>query len=162
MLHVKNNNKNKVIIKPEEPYFQVFGESSQIPIINVGDNDYYLQSDTYGLGGLGSKLDLVKGTFTIKGSGGNVILSGDKDEPFFKVENLSRNTLINMDNKDYYLQSASYGGNTQLILKKGNNEYLVYTDDTGSLVGLDSLTKEDIYEIVETGIIDLADNWTAI
>jgi hypothetical protein len=41
------------------------------------------------LGGLGSKLDLVKGTFTIKGSGGNVVLSGDRDEPFFRVENLS-------------------------------------------------------------------------
>lgn len=159
LLHIKDKHKNKIIIKPDEPYLQVFGESSQVPIINIGDSDYFLQSDKYALGGLGSKLDLVKGTFNIKGSGGSVVLSGDKDESFFKVEDLSSNTLINMNNKEYYLQSATYGGNTQLILEKNNLKYLIYSDENGSLVALDALNKEDLYNVTEKGIADLISKW---
>ena len=163
LFHIKNKNRNKVIIRPEEPYFQIFGESSQIPIINVGDSDYYLQSDKYALGGLGSKLDLVKGTFDIKGSGGTVTLSGDKDSPFFKVQDLSSNVLIHMDNKHYYLQSASYGGTQQLVLKDAsNNRYLVYEDPNGKIVALDEETKENIYEVTEKTISQLSSNWNTI
>ena len=163
LFHIKDRNRNKVIIKPDEPYLSVFGESSEIPIIHIGDTEYFLQSDKYAIGGLGSKLDLVKGTFTVKGSGGSIVLSGDKDESFLKVQDISQNTLINMNNKEYYLQSATYGGNTQVILKDTNNiEYLLYEDENGDIIALDSLNRDDIHGVTEKGIQLLKDNWNNI
>lgn len=117
IIHIKHNNETKIYLSPnknnagQDTYLSIYGKA-KIPLIQIGENNYFLQSHSYGLskGQYGTYLDLNDGTFSIKGIAGNIEFSGDNDKNLFKIIDKASQTLIEMNNDKYYLQSSQYKG----------------------------------------------------
>lgn len=127
-LEIKDEDQSRVLLSPTSPYLKVISSNNNT-LINMGNSEYYLQSDQRETTGRGTLFDLVKGTLSFNGTGGKVILSGDEMEPFFKVTDKGNHTLIHMDSDEYYLQSASFGGTKIRTTEDGN--YYIYTEGVG-------------------------------
>lgn len=135
ILTIKDDDKVKVSLTPganesgvAAPYLLINGINANRPIMKISNDDYYLQSQQYSLDGFGAKMDLVKGTLNIRGTGGTVLLSGLEEDPFFKVTTRQGATLINMDVDDYYLQSAYFSNESQIRTTKDELQLEIYQE----------------------------------
>jgi hypothetical protein len=97
-------------------------------MIYVGSEECYLQSESRSLGSRGAKLDLVRGLFDIKGTGGNILLSGREEDPFFEVKTYDGSTLIHMDTDGYYLQSAGFEGDSDIRVTNDGMRLEIYQE----------------------------------
>ncbi len=105
-LIIQDADMTKFTLQAADPYLTISGTSNASePMIQIGGEECYLQSRLRSRGGKGAKLDLVEGIFDIKGTGGNVLISGRAQDPFFRVTTPEGAPLIHMDTDGYYLQS---------------------------------------------------------
>ena len=125
-LQIRESNDLKFQLDISSPYLMLSGASVSNPMVYVGSDNCYLQSEARSVGGRGAKLDLVNGTFDIKGTGGTVILSGDERQPFFEVKTDMNATLIHMDTDGYYLQSHLFEADSSIKLTKDAFQFEVY------------------------------------
>lgn len=114
ILSIRDNDIERFRLSPEEPYLVVNGLSEKSPLMYIGGGECFLQSQNRGIGALGTKFDLVRGVLDIQGTGGNVLLSGQEADPFFRVTTRHGTPLIHMDIDDYYLQSAFFAEDSQV------------------------------------------------
>ena len=85
-LDIKDNGRLKIKIAPyNDSYLLINGSNEEKPIMKISGDECFLQSQQRSLGGLGTHFDLVEGVLDINGTGGNVLLSGRAQDPFFKV-----------------------------------------------------------------------------
>lgn len=143
ILDIKADGKERIKITPnlneedlEKPYFLV-NSADEVPLISVGSEDYFLQSNNYGREdiGTGLSLDLANGTLLIDGgaSSGQIELSGDPDKNLFKVVvDSGINTLIEMNSQNYYLQSRGFSGTSIKTITYHSEEYKMYTNKNTS------------------------------
>ena len=125
-LQIRESDNLKFQLDVQSPYLTLSGASLSNPMVYIGSDDCYLQSESRSVGGRGAKLDLMKGTFDIKGTGGKVILSGDAAQPFFEVKTDMDATLIHMDTDGYYLQSHLFEADSTIKLTKDAFQFEVY------------------------------------
>lgn len=125
-LQIRESNDLKFQLDVSSPYLTLSGASIANPMVYIGSDNCYLQSESRSVGGRGAKLDLMNGTFDIKGTGGNVILSGDERQPFFEVKTDMNATLIHMDTDGYYLQSHLFEADSAIKLTKDAFQFEVY------------------------------------
>lgn len=109
-----------------DPYFRIISDNAHnhVPLIEISNNAYYLQSDDYSNGNTGMFINLDEGeifahTFTLSADG----LRLSTYDPYFQIDG-SKKTLIYIGDDDYYLQSNNY--------KSGSNGMKIDLDD-GSL-----------------------------
>ena len=119
ILEIKNDGQLKIKMQPDEmkgPYL-IINSVDGIPLMEVGKQDYFLQSHSFGVFNslYGTSLNLNDGSFFIKGQAGSVAMSGNFDEmnknayDLFKIIDSNKKVLIEMDgNNNYYLQSSTY------------------------------------------------------
>lgn len=125
-LQVRESDNLKFQLDVSSPYLTLSGASISNPMVYIGSDNCYLQSESRSVGGRGAKLDLMNGTFDIKGTGGKVILSGDATQPFFEVKTDMDATLIHMDTDGYYLQSHLFEADSAIKLTKDAFQFEVY------------------------------------
>lgn len=153
IINIKNNNETKVYISPnlsgkdESAYLTINGKGN-VPLIQVNESKYFLRSHSYGIsnGSQGTLLDLNDGTFNISGAAGSIELSGDSSKNLFKITDKAKQTLIEMNNSNYYLKSSTYSG--QAI--QNINGYSMYTNNKTSI-------KNGSTTISITGVVGLKD-----
>lgn len=158
---------SKILIDSSEdadPYFRIkdssyteSGERNFNTLINIGIDDYYLQSREYASTN-GMKIDLKDGKIQVaKSLSGKVILQ--PSEPFFQVQDSSNNNLIYMGENNYYLQSSGYSGTGILTGSYNGTEYKVYKDGSNNVAVLNN-AKNDVYTltnmIIENGYVKSA------
>lgn len=124
-LEIYKKQKQRVLIQSVEPYFEVHSADNDT-LIHIGDTDYFLQSDDF-TNKRGVKLDLSGGSMELQGSGGAVKLDSHLNSPFFKVEDSSGATLINMATDSYFLQSKDYSFSSTIQFTHNGVIYYVYT-----------------------------------
>lgn len=136
IINVKNNNETKVYISPnlsgkdESAYLTINGKNN-VPLIQVNESKYFLRSHSYGIsnGSQGTLLDLNDGTFNISGTAGSIELSGGSGKNLFKITDKDKQTLIEMNDSNYYLKSSTYSG--QAI--QNINGYFMYRNKNTSI-----------------------------
>lgn len=135
ILTIKDNGRTKVQLTPgstednsQSPYLLINGIKEDRPILEISGDNYYLQSQQYSLDGYGAKMDLINGIFDIRGTGGNVTLSGLEADPFFKVTTRTGATLIHMDTDNYFLQSAYFKDDNQTRLTADELKLEIYQE----------------------------------
>ena len=114
ILSIRDNDIERFKLSPSDPYLVVNGLNEKAPLMYIGGEECFLQSQNRGIGALGTKFDLVRGVLDIQGTGGNVLLSGQEADPFFRVTTRHGTPLIHMDIDDYYLQSAFFAEDSQI------------------------------------------------
>ena len=151
ILDIKNNGISKIKIQPDategSPYLKITGNGN-IPLMEIGESDdnQYLQSYLYGQtqGRLGTQLNLADNVLNVKGTAGQIKLSGSEEEDLFKVQaSNGANPLILMNNENYYLQSNGYTG--QRIQTIG--DYSLYDNELTNIPNGDK-SKFEITKIV--------------
>ena len=125
-LQIRESDNLKFQLDVSSPYLTLSGASLSNPMVYIGSDNCYLQSESRSVGGRGAKLDLMNGTFDIKGTGGKVVLSGDATQPFFEVRTDMDATLIHMDTDGYYLQSHLFEADSAIKLTKDAFQFEVY------------------------------------
>lgn len=141
IINIKNNHETKVYISPnlsgedESAYLTINGRGN-VPLIQVNENKYFLQSHSYVASNQGTFLDLNDGTFNIQGNAGVIELSGDNNKNLFKITDKEKQTLIEMNNSNYYLQSNGYSG--QVI--RTINGYSMYNNTKTSIENGSTIT----------------------
>jgi hypothetical protein len=84
----------------------------------------------------------MEGKLDIHGTGGNVLLSGREQDPFFKVTTREGTPLINMDIDNYYLQSAYFSNESQIRTTQDDLALEIYHEKPYIPVAI----AKDIYE----------------
>lgn len=119
------NKKSQIQLKPESPYLQIISNQGNT-LINIADNNYYLQSDNQNLNN-GTKLNLNNGVLDLKSPYGKITFNanydGNNTENYFSiaVPGLNNNgtigqsqtgdypnELFKLNSDNYFLQSIGY------------------------------------------------------
>ena len=144
---------DRVLISSESPYFTIntdttYKDEDDKPyyqkILNIGVQDYYLQSNNYTNNSVnGTHLNLLNGKLKMKSPFGTTEISAGEDgNNFFKIAtaglnettneyvastpNDYKNTILLIDKNEYYLKSINYSGlkfNTATINGESCNLY---------------------------------------
>ena len=128
ILSIKDNDIERFKLSPSDPYLVVNGLSEKAPLMYIGGEECFLQSQNKGIGALGTKFDLVRGVLDIQGTGGNVLLSGQETDPFFRVTTRHGTPLIHMDIDNYYLQSAFFAEDSQVRTTADSYKLEIYKE----------------------------------
>ena len=144
-IDIKDNNA-LVYISPNgignSSYFKI-NSSDGKSLINIQNNDYYLQSNNYpgSLNMSGSKLNLNNGSFEARSEQGRIFISGGENDTYFNISIPSNedditytNPLFLLDTNNYYLKSADYEENE--IIKDSSKTYNTYKQSTNSIVSI--------------------------
>lgn len=147
-------------ISPQSPYFKINSTNGN-PLIDIGNDQYYLQSDNYlkldekGNRG-GSKLDLQNGSFDVRSEKGRVFISGGNNDTYFNISIPSNdnditysNPLFLLDKDDYYLKSSNYIENEIIKIKNEEESYNTYVDENNAIVALSPAG--EVYTTTGTG-----------
>lgn len=106
---------SQVLIQSLDPYLTIRTEKD-IEIMRIGTQRYYLQSENYNGGSIGTRFDIADGHLVFydkDGSGGYVRLRGD-NSTYFQIYS-GTNTLINISPGNYYLQSNDWNSSSSGI-----------------------------------------------
>lgn len=153
MIDVRGSAGDRVLIQSTSPYFTINtdktnkdenGNVSYQKILNIGIQDYYLQSNNYTSNSVnGTHLNLLNGKLKMKSPYGiTEISAGEDGNNFFKIataglntttneyvastSNDYKNTILLIDKNEYYLKSINYSGlkfNTTIIDGESCNLY---------------------------------------
>lgn len=128
ILSIRDNDIERFRLSPSDPYLVVNGLSEKAPLMYIGGEECFLQSQNKGIGALGTRFDLVRGILDIQGTGGNVLLSGQETDPFFRVTTRHGTPLIHMDIDNYYLQSAFFAEDSQVRTTADSYKLEIYKE----------------------------------
>lgn len=137
MIDVRGSAGDRILIQSTSPYFTINtdktnkdedGNVSYQKILNIGIQDYYLQSNNYTNNSVnGTHLNLLNGKLKMKSPFGTTEISAGEDgNNFFKIAtaglnattneyvastpNDYKNTILLIDKNEYYLKSINYSG----------------------------------------------------
>lgn len=126
-IYIKSYKQSKIHIDALSPYFRIRSAQQSDEnkyLIEIADDKYYLQTDDYEKtkflpedgdkckDGKGFKLDLLNGeldAYKLRLTSKNLLInSTNAYEAYFIIKNDEGKNLMNVDNVNYYLQSADY------------------------------------------------------
>ena len=125
ILRINDQGKSRIFISPgttsENSYFQV-KSNNENTLINISNNNYYLQSDDYNANNrLGTKIDLSNGSINVASADGSVRIQ--PRSPFFRVEAQNK-ILLQMGQGGYFLQSQDYSEDINMTSFAGEIIYI--------------------------------------
>lgn len=170
VIDIKGSEGERVLLQSESPYFSINTDTTYTdengsryfqPLINIGTNSFFIQSDNYtSTNAKGTKLNLQNGNLEIKSPYSRTFLScggeGNSNKYFeISVPPLSGNNLgtttsvdgyttplLKISDSEYFLQSIQYDGLQFNTVEINGLTYNLYNNNTVAV----SNNGSDIYE----------------